>query len=133
MKPLILIFALLMGKASFSQADKTAQSVRAAFEGMWQCKEKYSTNTVKIHIEPGKDYALFTDIGIGIAPPRTFQVQIKGNMLVLPAVRDVNDYVEMEVKKGKLHMTTSAPEWDEQGNIRTYGQTAQRIFRKAGK
>lgn len=131
MKQLIfLIFMLLMGKVAFAQTDNVAQSVRAAFEGTWQLKERYFTNTLKIQFEPGKDYALFTDIGTGEAPPYTFKVQIKGNTLILPAVRDLNDYLEMEVIRGKLRMRSQSAEWDEQGNIKAYGQTQQRFFKK---
>ena len=130
MKQLILIFVLLLGKASFAQTDSAAQSLRSAFEGTWQLKERYSTNTVKIQFEPGKDYALFTDIGTGEAPPLTFNVQIKGNTLILPAVQNLNDYLEMEIIKGKLHMRVRSPEWDKQGNIKAYRQTELRIFKK---
>jgi len=119
-----------MGKASFAQTNIMPQVVRSAFEGTWQLKERHSTNTVKIQFAPDKEYALFTDIGTGVAPPRTFNVQIKGNTLILPAVRNVNDYVEMEIIKGKLHMRVRFPEWDDQGNIKTYRQTVQSIFKK---
>jgi len=71
MKQLIfLIFVLLMGNVSFAQTRSSAQSVRSAFEGTWEYKQKYGTNTVRIQFEEGKDYALFTDIGNGMAPER---------------------------------------------------------------
>jgi hypothetical protein len=127
---------LLLGtQFCFAQTKGIPDTIKSAFEGTWQYKEKYFTNTIKIHFEPGKPYALFTDIGTDVAPTKTFKVQLKGNLLVLPAVRNQNDYIEMEIIKGRLYFKSLPVQWDEKGNIISSNKDhrEQRIFRRVKK
>lgn len=133
MKQLFVIIFLIFGtKISNAQAIEIPERIKEAFEGVWQYKDKFHTNTVKIQFEQGKDYALFTDIGTGIAPSKTFNMQLRGNVLVLPAVRNENDHLEMVIIKGKLHLWTIPVEWDANGKLSSHDTTRQqpRIFRR---
>lgn len=133
MKIIIKIILLLLSiQLSFAQTGNIHESVKLAFEGVWQYKSKFQSNRIKIQFEPGKDYALFTDIGTGIAPSKTFHVHLKGNQLVLPAVRNQNDSIEMEIIKGKLFLRTIPVEWDAHGKLIKADTTRQehRIFRR---
>lgn len=117
MKKLVLVLMVLAAKVAVAQQGQIPKHIKSAFEGTWQLKEKQYTNTVKIHFEPGKDYALFTDIGTGVAPSKTFKVQRKENLLVLAAARNQNDYLEMEIIKGKLYFRSIPAQWDQNGNM----------------
>ncbi|OJV52506.1 MAG: hypothetical protein BGO31_07600 [Bacteroidetes bacterium 43-16] len=109
---------LLLPKATTAQTYQIVENnVRLAFEGTWQEKEKQFINTIKIHFEPGEDDAIFTDVGNGVAPSKTFKVSLKGNRLVLPVFRNQNDYLEMEVKKWKLYLRTMPGQWDSNGML----------------
>lgn len=127
-----VVLMLLSASVAVAQPVPIPKNIRSAFEGTWQIKEKHHTNTVKIHFEPGKAYALFTDIGTGVAPSKTFKVQLKGNLLVLPAVKNQNDYIEMELIKGKLYLRSKAARWDKNGNSvkSNYERPEQRIFKR---
>lgn len=129
MKQIVLVLIVLAANVAIAQTGPIPKNISSAFEGTWQIKEKYYTNTIKIYFEQGKDYALFTDIGTGVAPSRTFKVHLKGNLLVLPAVRNENDYIEMEIIKGKLHLRSSLSLWNEKGNKISSNQE-QRIFKR---
>lgn len=114
-KPLLFLWMVLISTLACAQTDRTANSVRKAFEGIWQYKQKYGTNTVRIQFEEDKDYALFTDIGNGMAPERKLHAALQGDLLVIPAKQDSNDYVELQIVKGKLHLRVRAVNWDENG------------------
>lgn len=133
MKKLFLISLILAAQLSFAQTGGIPENIRSAFEGKWIIIGKHYTNTVKIHFEPGKDYALFTDIGSGKAPPRVFQALFKGNILIIPARRDHNDYLEMEVIQRQLHLRIRAIQWDENGNMKndTDNKFEERIFKRS--
>lgn len=130
-----IILLLLYAQSAFAQTARIPESVRSTFEGVWHYKNKLQTNTVTIQFEPVKDYALFTDLGAGIAPSKTFYVHLKGNQLVLPAVRNQNDSIEMEIIKGKLFLRTIPVEWDEHGNPIKADTSRQerRIFKRVNK
>jgi len=132
MKQLVIVLMVLLAKVAIAQTRPIPENIRSAFEGTWQYKEKYFTLTIKIHFEPGKPYALFTDIGTGVAPSKTFKVQLKGNLLVFPAVRNQNDYIEMEIIKGKLYFKSLPVQWDERGNRIKSDQARpeQRVFKR---
>lgn len=100
-----------------AQTHEILQSTKDAFKGYWVYKTKYFTNSIAIDFELGKDFALFTNIGTGEAPPRTFQAVMNGNLLIIPAQRHINDYIELEVIKGKLHLRMKQVTWDDKGNI----------------
>lgn len=129
------IFLLLGTQFCFAQTKGVSDNLRSAFEGTWQIKEKQYTNTVKIHFEPGKAYALFTDIGTGVAPAKTFKAQLKGNLLVLPAVRNQNDDIEMEVIKGRLYLRSKPGRWDKNGNRinSNHERPEQKVFKRIKK
>ena len=135
MKQIVLFLIVLAAKVAVAQPGPIPKNIRSAFEGTWQQKEKHFTNTVSIHFEPGKDYALFTDKGTGVAPSRTFKLQLKKNLLVLPAVRNQNDYLEMEIIKGMLHLRSVPVQWDQNGNsVRPETEKQeQRIFKRVKK
>jgi len=132
MKQIVLVLMVLVAKVVAAQSGPIPKNIRSAFEGTWQLKEKYYTNTLKIHFEQGKDYALFTDIGTGVAPSRTFKVTLKNNLLVLSAVKNQNDYLEMEVIKGKLYLRSKPVQWDQNGNriISVQERPEQRVFKR---
>jgi hypothetical protein len=132
MKQLVIVLMVLVAKVAIAQRRPIPENIRSAFEGTWEYKEKYFTNTIKIHFEPGKPYALFTDIGTGVAPSKTFKVPLKGNLLVLQAVRNQNDHLEMEIIKGKLYLRSKPAHWDEKGNriSANHDQQEQRIFKR---
>lgn len=115
MKPLFCLWMVLISTFAVAQTDRMPLAVRKAFEGTWQYNQKYGTNTVRIRFEEGKDYALFTDIGNGMAPARTLRAIPKGELLVIPAKQHENDYVELQVIKGKLHLKVRQVDWDENG------------------
>lgn len=134
-KPLILFLMVMAAKVAIPQPRPIPKNIRLAFEGTWQQKEKNFTNTVSIHFEPGKDYALFTDKGTGVAPSKTFKLRLKKNLLVLPAIRNQNDYLEMKIINGKLYLRSMPVKWDQNGNIvisKTVKQE-QRIFKRVKK
>ncbi|MEQ7800001.1 hypothetical protein ABDJ41_09310 [Pedobacter sp. ASV1-7] len=126
---------MLSARVAVAQSVPIPKNIRSAFEGTWQIKEKHYINTVKIHFEPEKDYALFTDIGTGIATSKTFKVQLRGNLLILPAVRNQNDSIEMEIIKGKLYLRSKPAQWDKNGNrvISSHDRPEQRIFKRVKK
>ncbi|MEN5232468.1 hypothetical protein [Sphingobacterium faecium] len=130
-----IILLLLCAQSAFTQTARIPESVRSTFEGIWQHKNKLQTNSLKIQFEPRKDYALFTDIGAGFAPSKTFHVHLKGNQLVLPAVRNQNDSIEMEIINGKLFLRTIPVEWDAQGKFIKADTSRQerRIFKRIKK
>lgn len=132
MKQIILILIMLVAKVAAAQSGPIPEKISSAFKGTWQHKTKHYTNTIKIHFEPGKDYALFTDIGTGVAPSRTFKVHLKGNLLVLPAVKNQNDYLEMELIKGKLYLKSIPIQWDDNGNRTSSNQERpeQKVFKR---
>ncbi|MBP2617802.1 hypothetical protein [Chryseobacterium jejuense] len=117
MKKLCLILLFLLTGIFHAQIHNIPQSTKDTFKGYWVYKAQYFTNSVAIDFEPGKDFAIFTDIGTGEAPPRTLQALVKGNLLIIPAKQDQNDYIEMEVIKGKLHVRAKQVTWDNQGNM----------------
>lgn len=112
----ILLF-LLMGIFN-AQTLEIPQNIKDTFKGYWVYKSKFFTNSVVIDFEPGKDFATFKDIGTGEAPPRTLHAIVKGNLLIIPAQQHKNDYIELEVIKGKLHLRVKQVTWD-QGNMIT--------------
>lgn len=132
MKQVVLILIMLTAKVAVAQSGQIPAKIRSAFEGTWQHKTKHYSNTVKIQFKPGKDYALFIDIGTGVAPSRTFKVHFKENWLFLPAVKNQNDAIEMEVIKGKLHLRSIPVQWDENGNKISSDQERpeQKVFRR---
>lgn len=93
------------------------QNMKDAFKGYWVHKSKFSTNSVAINFEQGKDFAIFTDIGTGEAPPQNLHAMAKGNLLIIPAKQHQNDYIELEIIKGKLHLRVKQVMWDKDGNI----------------
>ncbi|SDI31596.1 hypothetical protein [Chryseobacterium jejuense] len=117
MKKLCLILLFPLTGIFNAQTHKVPQSTKDAFKGYWMYKAQYFTNSVVIDFEPGKDFATFKDIGTGEAPPRTLQALVKGNLLIIPAKQHQNDYIELEVIKGKLHLRVKQVTWDNQGNI----------------
>lgn len=136
MKQALFIVLLLIAKLTFAQHEKTYAHLKSTFEGVWRDKTMHYTNTVKIKFEPGKDFATFTDIGSGVAPAKTFRASINGNLLVIQAVWEQNDYTEIEVIKGKLHLRTSKVTWDEKGNIlKTANKSSaeNRVFKRVSK
>ncbi|REC63971.1 hypothetical protein DRF65_04540 [Chryseobacterium pennae] len=97
-------------------------------------KTEYFTNSIDIRFEKGKNFATFTDIGTGEAPPKTLKATVKGNLLIIPAQQHQNDYVEAEVIKGKLYLRTRQVLWDKQGNTTgNKGSSDQRIFKRITK
>lgn len=84
MKTLLFTLFLLSAGFSFAQTTTIPENIKSAFEGTWQYTTKYQSNTVVIKFEPGKSYALFTDIGSGEAPARNFQATVKDKVLVIP-------------------------------------------------
>lgn len=98
--PLLMSFAITI--VSFGQGDTIPQVIKSQFEGKWLRTTKYQTNTIEIKFEPGNDYATFIDIGSGEAPPITLHAFVRGTKLVIPACEHENDYVDMEIVKGKL-------------------------------
>jgi hypothetical protein len=117
MKPLLIFFLFLSAKLSFAQTGAVPKGLQTAFSGVWERNEKYGINMVSISFEPGKDYAVFKDIGNGMAPPRTFHAALKGKIFVIPPQKEKNDYIELEVIKGRLHLRNRITVWDEKGNI----------------
>lgn len=130
-----LLFTLLFLSAGFSFAQTTTipENIKSAFEGTWQYTTKYQINTVIIKFEPGKNYALFTDIGSGEAPARNFQATVKDKLLVIPGQPGENDYIEMEVLNRKLQLSTQLVSQDEKGNIQRTGSIEKRIFKRIKK
>jgi len=135
MKQLVLVLMVLAAKVAVAQSGQLPTNIKSAFEGVWQYKDKFQTNTVKIQFETGRDYALFTDIGTGVAPSKTFKVQLKDNLLVLPAIRNQNDYLEMEIVEGKLYLCTIPAQWDSNGKLigADIALQERRIFRHVKK
>lgn len=115
MKPLLFLGMILISTLTCAQTDRIPLDFRKAFEGTWQHNQKYGTNTVRIRFEAGKDYALFTDIGNGMAPAVTLKAIPKGDLLVIPAKQNENDYLELQIVKGKLHLKGMPVSWDENG------------------
>lgn len=127
MKILIKIILLLLA-VQLSFAQSIPESVKLAFAGVWQYKTKYQTNTVKIHFEQGADYALFTDIGSGMAPAKTLKANIKGKLLLIPAVQNENDEIELQIINEKLYLHATPVLWDANGK-RLQSQDAQKVQR----
>lgn len=123
-----IIFILIGAQISYAQNTNIPLTVKTAFEGIWQYIVKYETNTVKIHFEPGMDYALFTDEGSGMAPAKTVKANVNGKLLVIPAIQNENDEVELEIINKKLHLRATPILWDEKGN-RIGSQDAQKVHR----
>ncbi|SDD27107.1 hypothetical protein [Niabella drilacis] len=117
MKQLSLILFLLTTGVSSAQTNAVPKEIQTTFAGIWEVKEKYGTNTVSIRFEPGKNYAVVKDIGNGMAPPRTFQATLKGKTFVIPAQKEKNDYIELEVIRGKLHLRSKPVNWNGQGDL----------------
>ena len=46
-----------------------------------------------------------------------FQARTEGNLLIIPAKQEQNDYMEFDIIKGKLHFRIRPTIWDENGNI----------------
>ncbi len=130
MKTLLFTLFLLSAGFSFAQTTTIPENIKSAFEGTWQYTTKYQSNTVVIKFEPGKNYALFTDIGSGEAPARNFQATVKDKLLVIPGQPGQNDYIEMEVLNGKLQLSTQLVSQDEKGNIQRTGSIEKRIFKR---
>lgn len=117
MKKLYLILLFMLTGIFHAQTHTIPQSIKDAFKGYWVYKAQYFTNSVAIDFEPGKNFATFKDIGTGEAPPRTLQAMVKGNLLIIPAKQHQNDYTELEIIKGKLHLRAKETAWDNKGNI----------------
>ncbi|QQT33046.1 hypothetical protein I6I99_10960 [Sphingobacterium multivorum] len=133
MKQLFIILFLTLGaKITHAQTTVIAAAIRSAYEGTWQYKTKFQSNTVRVQFEPGKDYAIFTDIGSGEAPAKTFKAVLKGKLLIMPAVRNQNDDIELEIIGRTLHLRTTQAVWDNNGNrIKPNNpQIDQRIFKR---
>lgn len=133
MKTLLFILLFLSATFSFAQTTTIPENIKSAFEGSWQYTTQYQSNTVVIQFEPGKNYALFTDIGSGKAPARNFQATVKDKVLVIPGQPGQNDYIEMEVIKGKLYLSTQLVSRDEKGNILRTGSIEKRVFNRMKK
>ncbi|WP_159732528.1 hypothetical protein [Sphingobacterium sp. 18053] len=93
---LVIITAIIAAQISYAQSTNIPLTVKTAFEGIWQYSVKYETNIVKIHFEPGTDYALFTDKGSGMAPAKTVKANVNVKLLVIPAIQNENDKVELK-------------------------------------
>ncbi|WP_336960353.1 hypothetical protein [Chryseobacterium contaminans] len=117
MKKLYLILLFMLTGIFHAQIHNIPQSTKDAFKGHWIYKAKYFTNSVAIDFEPGNNFATFRDIGTGEAPPLTLQAMVKGKLLIIPAKQHQNDYIELEVIKGKLHLRVKQVTWDKQGNM----------------
>lgn len=130
MKTLLFTLFLLSAGFSFAQTTTIPENIKSAFEGTWKYTTKYQSNTVVIKFEPGKSYALFTDIGSGEAPARSFQATVKDKVLVIPGQPGQNDYIEMQVLNGKLQLSTQLVSQDEKGNIQRTGSIEKRIFKR---
>lgn len=130
MKTLLFTLFFLSTGFSFAQTTTIPENIKSAFEGTWQYTTKYQSNTLVIKFEPGKNYALFTDIGSGEAPARNFQATVKDKVLVIPGQPGENDYIEMEVLNGKLQLSTQLVSQDEKGNIQRTGSIEKRIFKR---
>ncbi|MDR2237313.1 MAG: hypothetical protein LBE92_14415 [Chryseobacterium sp.] len=133
MKPLLIIFLLLSAKLSFAQTGAVPKGLQTAFSGVWERNEKYGINTVSISFEPGKDYAIFKDIGNGMAPPRIFHAVLKGKIFVIPPQKEKNDYIELEVIKGRLHLRNRPAAWEEkEKRIKAAnGKFEEKVFKRA--
>ena len=134
MKQFIIIALLLLAKFSFAQTA-IPKNIQNTFAGVWEMKEKHSTNTVSIRFEPGKNYAIVKDIGNGMAPPRILHATLEGKRFVIPAQREQNAYIELEVIKGMLHLWLKPANWDKNGNRITNGDQKFResVFKRAEK
>ncbi|MGE8427494.1 MAG: hypothetical protein ACN6O7_06440 [Sphingobacterium sp.] len=123
-----IIFIVIAAQISYAQSTTIPLTVKTAFEGIWQYSVRYETNIVKIHFEPGTDYALFTDDGSGMAPAKTVKANVNGKLLVIPAIQNENDEVELEIINKKLHLRATPILWDEKGN-RIGSQDDQKVHR----
>ncbi len=134
MKKLCFILLFLLIGIFHAQTYTIPQNIQSAFEGVWIYEVKYHTNSVAIRFEKGKDYAIFTDIGTGEAPPKSMKAIVKGNLLIIPAQQNQNDYIEAEIIKGKLHLKIKQVTWDKKGNaIQNSNSSEQRIFKRIAK
>ncbi|KKO89451.1 hypothetical protein AAW12_24370 [Sphingobacterium sp. Ag1] len=133
MKKLFIGIFLISGiKLSYAQNAVIPVSITSVFEGTWQYKTRFQTNTVKIRFEQGKDYALFMDIGSGEAPAKILRAAVKGKLLVITAIQNQNDDIELEVIDRKLILRVKRVLWNKEGN-RLHSDsvlTDQRIFRR---
>ncbi|WP_343561758.1 hypothetical protein [Sphingobacterium sp.] len=130
MRPILFIIFLLFIGRSEAQVQEIPDRIKSTFTGTWGYKTRFQTNTVVIWFEPGKDYASFKDIGSGEAPPRTFQAQVKGMVLFIPAKQGINDEIELEVVKGKLNLRARYITWDNDGNILQKGNVETTFFKR---
>ena len=117
MKKQYLILLFLLTGIFHAQIHTIPQSTKDIFQGYWVYKSRYFTNAVAIDFEQGKNFATFRDIGTGEAPPKTLQATVKGKLLIIPAQQHENDYIELEVIRGKLHLRVKQVTWDNQGNM----------------
>lgn len=131
-KILLVLWMVLISMLADGQTVCISTRFRSAFEGTWQNKQKYNTNTVRIRFEAGKDYALFTDIGNGMAPACTLKAIPQGDLLVIPAQQNRNDYIELQIVKGRLHLKAKPVNWDENGKeIKNDGKAMDlRVFKR---
>lgn len=131
MKHLPLLLVFLFTKLCFAQSE-IPQNIKTSFTGTWFYEDNFHTNTIIIMFEKGKDYATFKDIGTGEAPTETLRAKVKGHLLVVPAQREKNDEIEMEIVKGKLHLRTRPAIWGRDGTIlnNKSDHWAKRIFKR---
>ena len=115
MKNLLTSIALLL--ISMICKAQNENLPKASFVGKWERTQRFHNLILEIMFE--KDYAIVTDIGTGEAPAITFKANLKENILVILPIQNQNDfYIEMEIKKGKLHFRQKLITWDENGNFK---------------
>ncbi len=131
MKQLLFILLLFVSKLLQAQQNEIPKEVKSIFEGLWECNNKYQSNKIKITFEPGKEYAIFNDIGNGMAPAKILHASMeKENLFVIPAVQYQNDYTEFKVERGNLYLKTRMITWDSAGNILSKGNLKTKIFKR---
>ncbi|MFD1770439.1 hypothetical protein [Sphingobacterium suaedae] len=130
-RKILFFFFLGIASALYSQEKSIPEPIQHMFEGTWIYNDTFQTNTIVILFEPDKDYAVFRDIGNGMAPSRTLHAFQKENLLVIPAVQHGNDYTEMRVIQGKLHVRTKPINWDDKGHIVNSGPLETRVFKRS--
>lgn len=116
-----------------AQQHPLIKDFKKQFEGTWQKRSRYYTNTLKIHFESAADDATITDIGTGEAPPVQLRAARKGNLLVIKPFKEHNDYCELEIQNGKLIFRTQPTIWNEDGTAqppRADGFFGKTIFKK---
>ncbi|MDR2272077.1 MAG: hypothetical protein LBF27_14320 [Sphingobacterium sp.] len=130
MKVLLFIFLSSVSQSLSAQQKEIPEHVKITFAGVWQYKNKYQTNTVEIRFERGKDYALFRDVGNGMAPARVLRAKMQGKQLIIQAQWQKNDDVAMEVINRKLYLHTKPIQYDEKGNILKTRKIETRVFNR---